>query len=381
MSKKDIELTILMPCLNESETLLTCITKAKKYMQDANIEGEVLIADNGSIDDSKYIAKGAGARVINVGRKGYGAALQGGISEARGKYIIMGDADDSYDFSSLTPFVKKLRQGNDLVMGNRFKGGIEKGAMPPLHKYLGNPILSFLGRLFFNIKCRDFHCGLRGFNKQSISSLNLHTTGMEFASEMVVRSSLSGLKLEEVPTTLSNDGRSRPPHLNTWRDGWRHLCFLLMYTPKWLYLYPAISLITFGLLIILSLLTGPVTISGIELENKTFFAGCLSFLLGTQALLIGKTVHRYAIKSGLLPSSNKNKPHHLESYAILGFMLTIIGIVLSFLCLYQWSKLHFGDFQSPVADRYMVLSLTISICGMQIFFSSFLNAIVSIDHN
>lgn len=246
------ELTILMPCLNESETLATCIMKAKAYLERSGVDGEVLVADNGSTDGSQEIARSLGARVVDVAQKGYGAALLGGIAAARGRYTIMGDADDSYDFSSLQVFVDKLRQGVDLVMGNRFRGGIAPGAMPPLHRYLGNPVLSWIGRLFFRISIGDFHCGLRGFNTEAIRRCGLKTTGMEFASEMVVKASLYGLSMAEVPTTLAKDGRSRPPHLRTWRDGWRHLCFLLTYAPHWLYMYPALALMGVGLLGVLS---------------------------------------------------------------------------------------------------------------------------------
>lgn len=264
------ELTILMPCLNESETLATCIMKAKAYLERSGVDGEVLIADNGSTDGSQEIARSLGARVVDVAQKGYGAALLGGIAAARGKYTIMGDADDSYDFSSLQVFVDKLRQGVDLVMGNRFKGGIAPGAMPPLHRYLGNPVLSWIGRLFFRISIGDFHCGLRGFNTEAIRRCGLKTTGMEFASEMVVKASLYGLSMAEVPTTLAKDGRSRPPHLRTWRDGWRHLCFLLTYAPHWLYMYPALALMGVGLLGVLLLLSGPLSVGSVTFANKSF---------------------------------------------------------------------------------------------------------------
>ncbi|HEY2557800.1 MAG TPA: glycosyltransferase family 2 protein, partial [Diaminobutyricibacter sp.] len=231
-----IELTILMPCLNEAETLATCIVKARGYLDRSGVVGEIVIADNGSTDGSQAIAEANGARVVNVVDKGYGAALLGGISAANGTYVIMGDADDSYDFANLDQFVQRLRAGDDLVMGNRFLGGIEPGAMPPLHKYLGNPVLSSIGRLFFKSPIRDFHCGLRGFNRQKMLDLHLQTTGMEFASEMVVKASLGGRRVSEVPTTLKKDGRSRPPHLRSWRDGWRHLRFLLIFSPRWLFL-------------------------------------------------------------------------------------------------------------------------------------------------
>ena len=233
-----MELTILMPCLNEAETLAICIRKAKKFLSENNIDGEVLISDNGSTDGSQDIAKAEGARVVSTDIKGYGSALINGTKNAYGKYVIMGDADDSYDFLHLMPFVEKLREGYDLVMGDRFAGGIEEGAMPWSHKYIGNPVLSFIGRLFYKSKIRDFHCGLRGYNRESMLNLHLQTTGMEYASEMVVKSELNGLKIAEVPTTLSKDGRSRPPHLRSFRDGWRHLKFLLMYAPNWLLLYP-----------------------------------------------------------------------------------------------------------------------------------------------
>jgi glycosyltransferase involved in cell wall biosynthesis len=225
---REIELSIVMPCLNEAETLAICITKANNWLKTNNVIGEVVIGDNGSTDGSQEIALSLGARVVNVATKGYGSALMGAIEASNGKYVIMGDSDDSYDFGNLTLFVQELRNGHDLVMGNRFKGGVAKGAMPFLHRYLGNPVLSFIGRLFFGSKAGDFHCGLRGFRQDLVSFLNLQTTGMEFASEMVVKATIFKLNITEVPTTLSPDGRSRPPHLRTWRDGWRHLRFLLI---------------------------------------------------------------------------------------------------------------------------------------------------------
>lgn len=241
------EVTILMPCLNEAETLATCIRKAKLFLQKNQIDGEILISDNGSSDGSQEIALLEGARIVNAENKGYGNALIKGCNEAKGKYVIMGDADDSYDFSNLMPFVAKLREGYDLVMGNRFAGGIEKGAMPWLHKYIGNPILSFIGKSFFKSNISDFHCGLRGYRKESILKLKLQTSGMEYASEMVVMAELNKLKITEVPTTLQKDGRTRAPHLRSFRDGWRHLKFLFMYAPNWLFLYPGMMLLIMGL--------------------------------------------------------------------------------------------------------------------------------------
>src|SRR5579872_4554372 len=238
-----------MPCLNEAETVATCVRKAIGFLAESGISGEVLVADNGSTDGSQALATEAGARVVPVTDKGYGNALMGGIMAAQGKYIIMGDADDSYDFTNLMPFVEELRKGADLVMGNRFAGGIAPGAMPPLHKYLGNPVLSFIGRLFFRSKIGDFHCGLRGFNRDSVMALNLQATGMEFASELVVKATLARQKIAEVPTTLAKDGRSRAPHLRTWRDGWRHLRFLLLFSPRWLFFIPGVATFLLGMII------------------------------------------------------------------------------------------------------------------------------------
>lgn len=264
------ELTILMPCLNEAETLATCVTKAMDYLKRSGIDGEVVIADNGSTDGSQKIAEDLGARVVAVPVRGYGAALGAGIAAAKGRFVIMGDSDDSYDFSRLDGFVERLRAGADLVMGNRFKGGIAKGAMPPLHRYLGNPVLSTIGRVLYATPVKDFHCGLRGFSRQAILGLGLTTPGMEFASEMVIRASLAGLKIEEVPTTLSPDGRSRPPHLRSWRDGWRHLKLLLTFAPFSLFFVPGLVMLALGLPAFAALMLGPVQIGGM-----TFATGSL----------------------------------------------------------------------------------------------------------
>src|ERR1700691_1787466 len=270
-----------MPCLNEAETVATCVTKAAKFLADSGVSGEGVVPDNGSTDGSQQLAADAGARVVPVSDKGYGNALMGGILAARGEYVIMGDADDSYDFSSLMPFVTELRNGADLVMGNRFKGGIAPGAMPPLHRYLGTPVLSFIGRLFFHSNIGDFNCGLRGFRRDSAIALNLQATGMEFASEMIVKAALGPQKITEVPTNLAKDGRSRPPHLRTWRDGWRHLRFLLLFSPRWLFFIPGLVLLLLGLIIGVATATGPVTIGGVTFDVDTPAAGgargCLRF--------------------------------------------------------------------------------------------------------
>src|SRR5215510_9486646 len=279
----EFELTILMPCLNEAETLASCIGKAKEFLARTGISGEVLIADNGSSDGSRQLAEELGARVISVQQRGYGAALMGGIEAARGQYTIMGDADDSYDFASIDPFIDQLKGGADLVVGNRFNR-IQPGAMPLMHRYLGNPMLSFIGRLFFHIPISDFHCGLRGFNTAKMRMLGLQTTGMEFASEMIVRGVLAGFNIAEVPITLYPDGRSRPPHLRTWRDGWRHLRFLLLYSPRWLFLYPGALLMIAGLAAGIWLSPRQRTIAGIGFDIHTLLFAALAVIIGFQAI-------------------------------------------------------------------------------------------------
>src|SRR5829696_5063127 len=316
------ELSILMPCLNEAETLATCIKKAQKALEDLNVNGEVVIADNGSMDGSPEIAASLGARVIHVAEKGYGSALLGGIKAARGKYIIMGDADDSYDFTNLGPFLEKLRAGYHLVMGNRFKGGIAPNAMPPLHKYLGNPVLTSIGRLLFRSPCGDFHCGLRGFSKAAIQRLDLRTTGMEFASETVVKASLHGLRITEVPTTLSVDGRNRPTHLRSWRDGWRHLRFLLLYSPRYLFLLPGVLLMLVGTVGGGALMVGPVTIGGVRFDVNTMLYCSAAVILGSQLVLFWTFAEIFATGEGLLPPEPR-------LFAAFEYITLEIGLAIS----------------------------------------------------
>src|SRR5256714_522661 len=299
------EVSVLMPCLNEAETLGTCINKAKASLKSLGVNGEVIIADNGSTDGSQEIARSLGARVVNVERRGYGNALMRGIATAHGKYVIMGDADDSYDFTNLGPFLEKLRAGYDLVMGNRFMGGIKPGAMPPLHRYLGNPVLTGIGRIFFKSPAGDFHCGLRGFRREAVLGLDLRTTGMEFASEMVVKSTLHKLRISEVPTALQPDGRSRPPHLRSWSDGWRHLRFLLLYSPRWLFLYPGALLMAAGLVAGLILLQGPVVVAGVGFDAQTLLYTAAAVILGFQAVAFAVFTKVFAISEGLLPEDPK----------------------------------------------------------------------------
>jgi hypothetical protein len=375
-----MELTILMPCLNEAETLGRCIDKAREFLARAGVDGEVLVADNGSSDGSPAIAAERGARVVPVDRRGYGAALRGGIAAARGRYVVMGDADDSYDFSDLGGFLEALRGGADLVMGNRFRGGIRPGAMPFLHQRFGNPVLSFIGRLLFRVPVRDFHCGLRGFRADAIRALDLRTAGMEFASEMVVRAALERLKVVEVPTTLVPDGRSRPPHLRTWRDGWRHLKFLLTFSPRWLFLYPGIIFLLAGLGVVALLFAGPVRVGGVGFETKTFMAGCLCLLVGVQGLTFALMVRRYASRQGYLPRHPRFADLldrvTLERLALGALLLFLAGCGGVAWCFIAWWSALFGPFDSPPATRLMVLSITLLAASVQVFLTAFLVAVM-----
>jgi len=377
-----LELSILMPCLNEAETLEICIEKAQKSLRELDIVGEVIIADNGSTDGSQDIATRMGARVVPVVAKGYGSALMGGIMAARGVYIIMGDADDSYDFSNLGPFVEKLRGGWDLVMGNRFQGGIKPGAMPPLHKYFGNPALTRIGQLFFSSPVGDFNCGLRGFRRESILKLDLQTTGMEFAGEMVVKASIYKLRVTEVPTVLSPDGRSRPPHLRTWRDGWRNLRFMLVYSPRWLFLYPGAALMILGLIIVVWLLPGTQKIGTISFDVHTLLYGAIAIIIGFQAVTFAFFTKLFAISEKLLPEDPKlNKIFRyvtLETGLMVGVTLILIGIVGSFLSLTIWSKTAFGTLDPFKTLRLVIPSLTCLTVGLQMVLSSFFLSVLGL---
>jgi glycosyltransferase involved in cell wall biosynthesis len=371
-----------MPCLNEAETLEICIEKAQRSLRELDIAGEVIIADNGSTDGSQAIATRMGARVIPVAAKGYGSALMGGIVGARGTYIIMGDADDSYDFSNLGPFVKKLREGYDLVMGNRFQGGIKPGAMPKLHRYLGNPVLTFVGRLFFASPSGDFHCGLRGFRRDSILQLDLQTTGMEFASEMIVKSSLNKLRISEVPTTLSPDGRSRPPHLRTWRDGWRHLRFLLLYSPQWLFLYPGLLLMLIGLAVGVWLLPATRVVGGVSFDVHTLLYAAIAIIVGFQAVSFALFTKVFAISEKLLPEDPQIKKLlryvNLEVGLILGTILMFIGIVGSILSFTIWSAVAFGTLDTSKTLRFVIPSITCLTLGSQVVLSSFFLSVLGL---
>ncbi len=378
-----IKLTILMPCLNEAETLAICIKKAHQGAHRAGIkEYEVLIADNGSTDDSKIIAEKENARVIDVPIKGYGAALKAGIASAKGKYIIMGDSDDSYDFLNIKPFIELLEKGYELVMGSRRKGKIMPGAMPFLHKYLGNPILTLIGNLFYGCKLSDFHCGMRAFSKKAILSLGLRTNGMEFASEMVIRASLQDLKRTEIPITLHKDKRSRPPHLRTWRDGWRHLQFMLLYSPRWLFFYPGIATASLGFVIWLLLLRGEVRINNISFDVHTMLAGITMIILGSFLVFLAAFARLYAARLGLLPKRQwlekiVNKIS-LEYGLALGVIVFLCGALLYMNGLLTWQKSDFGKLDYRQTLRTVISGTLFVVLGVQIFFSSYIISLLNI---
>lgn len=376
----DCELTILMPCLNEAKTLERCIEKARAFLTRSGIHGEVLVADNGSIDGSQATAIASGARVVDIPRSGYGNALLGGIRAARGKYIVMGDSDDSYDFDALEPFIDKLRAGYQLVMGNRFRGGIRPGAMPMLHRYLGNPVLSAIGRIFFGSPCGDFHCGLRGLDREAILELDLQSPGMEFASEMVVKATIQGLRIAEVPTTLSPDGRGRPSHLRSWSDGWRHLRFLLLFSPRWLFLYPGLAMLVAGSLLMLWLLPGPRTVANVTFDVHTLLYASLALVAGFQSVLFWMFAAIYGMREGIVPPDpwliSLAGVATLERGLKVAGVLLLIGLGLGIYALGHWNAEGFGALQPSDTMRLVIPSSTAILlafeCANGAFFVSVL---------
>jgi glycosyltransferase involved in cell wall biosynthesis len=372
---EDIELSVVMPCLNERATVGTCVKKALSAMERHGIRGEVIVADNGSTDGSQEIATEHGARVVPIETRGYGSALRGGIAAARGRFVLMGDADDSYDFTQVHLFVNKLREGYDLVMGNRFQGGILPGAMPPLHRYLGNPVLTGIGRLFFNCPVGDFHCGLRAFRREAIEGLGLRTQGMEFATEMVVKATAFRLRVTEIPTTLSPDGRDRAPHLRTWRDGWRHLRFLLLYSPRWLFLYPGIALFVLGTMISALLIRGPVVIGNVGFDINTLLFAAMSILIGFQSVVFATFTKVFAISEGLLPEdprlSGLFRYITLEVGLVVGVLLVLAGAGAWVLGLEYWRSHNFGPLDPEKTLRIVIPGVVFFTLGFQIILSSF----------
>ena len=369
------ELSVLMPCLNEASTLAVCIAKAKRSIAALGIDAEVLVADNGSTDGSQEIAVAAGARVIAVAERGYGAALRAGIAAAQGRYVIMGDADDSYAFDAIEHFYRQLRAGHQLVMGNRFQGGIAPGAMPPLHRYLGNPVLSFIGRLFFRIPVGDFHCGLRGFERQAILNLGLQTSGMEFASEMVIKASLAALRICEVPTTLQPDGRNRPPHLRSWRDGWRHLRFMLLLSPNWLFLYPGLTLFLLGSSSSLWLLPELRIVGGIGFDIHSLLYASAAGIVGIQLSLFGILARCTGSCLGILPPSSLTRwllsRFRLEVGLAISIALILIALFLAWQTLAGWETGGFSALDPSATMRRAIPAAALGIVGMELLATSF----------
>jgi glycosyltransferase involved in cell wall biosynthesis len=376
-----MELSIIMPCLNEAETLETCIRKANGFLQRSGIDGEVVIGDNGSTDGSQEIARRCGARVVDVPIRGYGAALYAATQAARGKYCIMADSDDSYDLSNLEPFVEKLRQGADLVMGNRFTGEIKQGAMPWKNRYIGNPILSGIGKILFHSKLGDFHCGIRGYSKRAFEMMDLRTTGMEYASEMVIKSTLMKLRMDEVPTTLSPDGRSRPPHLRPYRDGWRHLRFMLLYSPNWLFLYPGLAMILVGLVLGAVLLQGTVQVGGVNLSIDTLIYCAFSVVIGLQAVLFSILSRVYAVHEKLYPRTAGYqfafKWITLERGLITGTLILLLGLLTGLYAMLQWRQQSFGMMDIERISRIVIPSAAGMTVGFELILFSFLFSTLS----
>lgn len=368
-TSNELELTILMPCLNEARTVIACINAAQRFLKRSGVVGEVVVADNGSVDGSQALAREAGARVVDVQRRGYGAALIAGIQAARGRFVVMGDSDDSYDFSDLQPFLDRLRDGADLVMGNRFRGGISPGAMPPLHRYLGNPVLSYIGRLFFRVPVRDFHCGLRAFSRESMMKLGLVSQGMEFASEMVAKAALARLRIDEVPTTLRPDGRGRPPHLRTWRDGWRHLRFLLLYCPRWLFLYPGLLLAALGLGgFAAGAVGGPTAPWALGIHSLLFASAAI--VLGAQLVQLALLTKWMGVRSGVVPPEpwmGRLAPiMKVETGLVAGLLFIALGVVGSAWLTFDWGAAGFGALEPTQTMRIAIPAVTLMILGAQL---------------
>ena len=367
---EELELSIVLPCLNEAETLETCVRKARSSLDRLGVRGEVVVADNGSTDGSQEIARRAGARVVPVSRRGYGAALRGGIEAARGRYVLMADADDSYALEDIGPFLTALRAGAQLVMGNRFAGGIESGAMPFLHRYLGNPLLSWAGRRFFHVPIKDFHCGMRAFDRDVVRSLGMNSEGMEFASEMVVRASLAGVRITEVPTTLRRDGRSHPPHLRTWRDGWRHLRFLLLLSPRWLLLYPSLVLLGLGLAGLVWLSTGTVRVGEVSFGVHTMLACATLVVVGLQVGGLSLVARAHATRVGLLPASPRLERWiarvTVERGLALGALSVLLGVAAFVGALAQWGSTGFGELDPVTTMRLPIYGMVLVVGGIQL---------------
>lgn len=378
-----VEVSIVMPCLNEAETLGNCIRHAQSAIAKGGLSAEIIVADNGSTDSSQQIARDLGARVVDVPRKGYGSALIGGIDAAQGRLVVMGDADDSYDFEAIRPLIDKLREGYDLVVGNRFLGGIEPGAMPWSHRWIGNPVLTFISRIFFHAPVGDTHCGLRAFKKDAYEKMSLRATGMEFASEMVIKASLKGMRITEMAVVLRPDGRSRAPHLRTWRDGWRHLRFMLLFSPRWLFLYPGLALFAVGAVLSALLLGGPLHVAGVRLDIHTLLVAGFLALNGYQLVLFAVFTKIFAVRMGFHPPhpvlEGLFKYITLEVGLLAGTLMLLAGIVGLVLAVASWQSASFGNLDPSLTMREVIPAVLLLAIGTQTVFASFFISILSID--
>jgi glycosyltransferase involved in cell wall biosynthesis len=378
-----VDVSIVMPCLNEAETLAKCIGHAQRAVASGGFSAEIIVADNGSTDGSQLIARDLGVRVVDVSRRGYGSALIAGIDAARGRFVVMGDADDSYDFEAIGPLVDKLGEGYDLVVGNRFMGGIEPGAMPWLHRWIGNPVLTLISRVFFHTPVGDAHCGLRGFRKDSYERMRLRATGMEFASEMVIKASLKGMRIAEVPVALRPDGRSRPPHLRTWRDGWRHLRFMLLFSPRWLFLFPGAALFAAGLLAGAALELGPVKVGPFGFDISTLLLAGFCCLIGYQLVVFAVFTKVFAMREGFHPPnpaySAMFRYVRLETGLALGLLMVALGIAGLILAVLSWQVLGFGALDPRTTMREVIPAAVLLTVGVQTIFASFFLSILGID--
>ncbi len=379
----DVEVSVVMPCLNEADTLAACIRRAQDALTAAAIQGEIVVADNGSSDGSPDIAREMGARVVHVDQKGYGSAIIGGIAAARGRYVVMGDADASYDFAEVPAFVHKLREGYALVQGSRLRAGggqVLRGAMPFLHRWWGNPMFSWIARHWFGSPITDIHCGLRGFTRELVGALDQRCTGMEFASEMIIKATLAGVRIGEIPITLHPDGRrTHGRHLRTFRDGWRHLRFYLLFSPRWLFFIPGVVLIALGL-VGYGIAMPALRIGAVRFDVHTLQFASLAVIAGFQAILFSAFVKIFAIAEGLLPPDPQiarwSAVVTLERGLLAGAAVMLAGLVLLGVAVAQWRAVHFGDLDYRQTMRWVIPGMTLATLGFQAILSSFFLSIL-----
>jgi glycosyltransferase involved in cell wall biosynthesis len=380
----EVEVSFVLPCLNEAETLGGCIEAAQRCIRENGLAAEVVVADNGSTDGSRQIADRLGARVVPVAARGYGSALMGGLGAARGKYLIMGDADESYDFGDAMKFVTRLRAGDDLVMGNRFRGAIMPGAMPTKNRYVGNPVLTWIGRILFKCPVSDFHCGLRAFTKSAYELMDIRATGMEFASEIVVKATLRNMRISEVPITLYKDGRSRSPHLRPWRDGWRHLRFMLCLSPRWTLFVPGAALMLVGLVIGSLVASGPLVIGRTGFDVHTLIAASLALIVGYMWITTALAMRFFGLTTEIGPPSERLQRlfriFTLERGLLAGGLAVALGVGLILWLVAHWARRNFGELDVRVTIRPMIVGSTLIALGVQTVLMSLVYSMLGLRH-